>query len=246
MDDFQTTFWSHVEALRSTFLQVLAIIAAGVFICLFFQETLLTLITFPLQQVVPSAQLTLLTPVEGFMTSIKLSIWSGLIVTLPVWVLPILKFIMPALNKQERGIILPFLILSSVALLLGASACYFFTLPIANAYFYQYNAAIGLNLWSLSAYIDYALMLIFGHALVAECGVILLFLVHYRIISADRLRSNRRIFIVAAFILGALVTPPDIPSQLMVAIPLIGMYELSILYARFRNSASLGWSSDVN
>lgn len=87
-------------------------------------------------------------------------------------------------------------------------------------------------------------MLLFGHALVFEIGLALLFLVHFGFISTETLRTKRRLVIVGAFVVGALVTPPDVPSQLMVAIPLIGMYELSLIYSSLRTSRI--WSSNVN
>lgn len=244
MDDFQTSFWSHVEDLRKVLLQILCIIFLGFLASLLFQDSLLSLITAPLYHAVPNAKLALLSPIEGFMASLKISLWASLILTLPLWIVPIIQFIAPALHTHERRAILPFVIASIAAIALGLSAAYYLTLPLANAYFYQFNESIGTNLWSLSAYLDFSLMLLFGHALVVECGLALLFLVHYGLISTDSLRRKRRLAIIGAFIVGALVTPPDVPSQLMVAIPLVGMYELSILYSSLRTSRV--WNPNVN
>ena len=111
---------------------------------------------------------------------------------------------------------------------------YFITLPIANQYLSLFNSAIGQNSWTLALYVNYVLFLCMGHAIAAELALLLLILVHFRCLSAEWLISKRRHMIVAAFILGALLTPPDVLTQLLMAIPLIGIYELAIWYAKFR------------
>lgn len=214
-------------------IRITLIVPLGMIITFLFQDLFIQFLLYPLRQAEPQAQLALLSPIEGFMASLKLSFWAGLIGTLPFWIYPIIKFIIPGLHTQERQMILPFMIGSFFSLCLGMIVAYSLTLPMAIAYFYQYNSAIGLNLWSLSAYLDFTLLLLFGHAVVFECALALLFLVHYGFVGAEGMRSKRRIAIIAAFVIGALVTPPDVPSQLMVALPLIGIYELGIIYARY-------------
>lgn len=233
-DDFQANFWQHFEDLRHVFVKIIIIVALGMAIPFYFQNSLIDLLTYPFHQVEPEAQLALLSPIEGFMVGLRLSFWVGLIGTFPLWIIPIIKFILPGLHFHERQMLFPFLLGSFLCLGMGMACAYWFTLPFANRFFYTINSSMGVNLWSLSAYLDFTLLLLFGHAVVFECGLALLFLVHYGWIGWESMRDKRRMAVVGAFILGALITPPDIPSQLMVAIPLIGMYELCLLYARFR------------
>ncbi len=235
-DDFQARFWDHLEDLRRTLLQIVCIILSGMVICFLFQEYLIDLLTYPLRVVQPDAKLVLLSPIEGFMTAIKVSFWTGLTVTFPFWAFPLIKFVIPGLQEGEKGLLLPFLFGSIVCVGLGGGVAYFVTLPIANSYFYQYNSLIGINLWSLNSYLEFSLLLIFGHAVVFESGLLLVFLVYWGYINAQTMRTNRRIFYVCAFIVGALITPPDVLSQLMVAIPLIMMYELCLLYAKLKKN----------
>jgi sec-independent protein translocase protein TatC len=108
------------------------------------------------------------------------------------------------------------------------------TIPAANSYLLLFNANLGLNLWTLSNYLDYTFLLLIGNGIAFEIGLILLFLVHLGVVSAEFLASKRRHFIVIAFILAALLTPPEVMSQILLAIPLIGLFEASIFYAKLR------------
>ena len=105
------------------------------------------------------------------------------------------------------------------------------TLPIANDYLSLFNSSIGQNAWTLDHYVNYVLCLCLGHAIAAELSVLLLVLVHFGLLSAEWLIAKRRVMIVGAFILGALLTPPDVLTQLLLAFPLIGIYEIAICYA---------------
>jgi sec-independent protein translocase protein TatC len=180
-------------------------------------------------------RLVIISPLDGMLTAFKLCFWTGLIVTAPFWCFTLLQFILPALKSYEKALILPFLGLSLLFLSLGFLFAYHITIPLANQYLEKFNAGIGVNLWSLSHYLDYTIVLLLGHSLAFEFCLIILFLVHMRVISVEQMISWRRRMIVAAFILGAILTPPDIFSQVMLAIPLIALYEIAILYARFRS-----------
>ncbi len=179
-------------------------------------------------------QLVVIGPLEGMLAAFKVSFWSGAALTAPLWGYVLLQFIMPALKRREKALILPFVVLSAVFLCVGFLFAYHVTIPLANQYLLAFNTGLGMNLWSISQYLDYTAVLLLGHAIAFEFCLILLFLVHLRVIGVERMVSWRRQMIVAAFILGALLTPPDVFSQVMLAIPLIVLYEVAILYARFR------------
>lgn len=181
-------------------------------------------------------KLVILGPLEGILTSLKISFWTGLVVTSPVWLFFILQFLTPALKPREKSLMIPFALTSLIFLSLGTAFAYYLTIPLANHYFQLFNQPIGDNLWSLSTYVDYTLALLLANALAFECCVILLFLVHLGYITARSMRKKRRHAIVMAFILGAILTPPDILTQLMLAIPLIGFYELILIYAKLREA----------
>jgi sec-independent protein translocase protein TatC len=148
-------------------------------------------------------------PTEGFIITLKVCFWCGLAGTSPFWIACLLQFISPGLRYSEKRFILPFI-------------------------FHTFNASIGVNLWSLSNYLSYTVLILLANGIAFQSFVVLLFLIHAGWISAATMRSKRRHAILAAFVLGAILTPPDVPSQLMLAFPLIALYETAILYASLR------------
>lgn len=182
--------------------------------------------------------LVILSPLEGMTTSFKVSFWVGLVGSSPVWVYLLLQFIIPALHGQERKAVVPFLALSCLFISMGLLFSYSVTIPLANQYLAAFNQGIGLNFWTLSNYLDYTLILMLTNALAFEMSLILFFLVHFNLLTVETMIAKRRHMIVLAFILGAILTPPDVLTQFMLAIPLIALYELTILYAYFRRKAA--------
>lgn len=183
--------------------------------------------------------LVILGPIDGMLTSLKISFWVGLVGTSPLWMFFLLKFLTPALHQHEKRLLIPFLILSMLFLITGVLFAFFVTIPLANEYLQLFNESIGINLWTLSSYLDYTIGLLLASALAFEIAVILLFLVHFGILNADLMINKRRHAIVAAFVLGAILTPPDVLTQLLLAIPLIGLYEVAIFYAKYRRALLL-------
>lgn len=174
-------------------------------------------------------------PMEGMTITLKLCLWVGIIGTSPLWILTILRFISPALRTEEKGLIGPFLILSLFFICGGLFLGFYITIPIANHYLQTFNQGVGTNLWSLANYLDYTLFLMLANAAAFEVSIVGLFLVHLGIISKRWLISQRRAMIVGSFIAGALLTPPDIVTQLLLAGVFILLYEGLISYAKIRS-----------
>jgi sec-independent protein translocase protein TatC len=185
--------------------------------------------------VAPIAEkLLILGPSEGLSMAIKVCFLLGVILASPLWMFFILKFIHPAFKREERSLVLPFILLSWLFLSGGAAFAYFLTLPMANHYLQTFNASIGTNFWSVSHYLNFALFVLFANALAFEMGLVLFFLVHRGILSLEWLTSKRRPMYVLAFIIGAVLTPPDVLTQFLVAIPLIVLYELAIVFSNYK------------
>jgi sec-independent protein translocase protein TatC len=295
-DESFSSFWGHVEELRTTFIRVASVIILGLMISLCFyqfifsfftatftslsskssliQETLVqqrvfnsssTSIIFQLPKGATLSQdnqnirhvgqtlyqleageylhyfepqkanqLLILSPFDGFLLTLKICFWLSLAFTSPVWIYFVLQFVWPALKEGEKQILGSFIVGSLIAIFAAFSLAYSFSIPFANQYLASFNAQIGQNAWSLEHYIDYTLLMYLGHAIAIEICWALLLLVHFRILEAQWLIAKRRCMIVAAFVLGALLTPPDVLTQLMLALPLIIVYECAILYAKWR------------
>jgi len=188
---------------------------------------------------VEQPSLVIFSPLEGMVTTLKVCFWVGLVATSPLWLFLALQFGAPALRTRERHLLIPFLGLSLLFLALGVLLAFTVTIPLANQYLYAYNLDIGVNLWSFTHYLDYSIILLLANALAFEFALLLFFLVHLGVFTAEALAAKRRIMIVAAFIIGAVLTPPDVLTQFMLAIPLIIFYEAAILYARINKEAAL-------
>jgi sec-independent protein translocase protein TatC len=180
------------------------------------------------------SDLVLLGPMEGMVASLKISLWAGLFLASPFCGFFILQFIYPALRSQERFFALPFAFLSLLFLFLGGAFALGITVPFTNQVLSRYNESLGLNLWSVSHYFDYTIIMILSTGVAFELSLILLFLVHYGKVSEDTLKRVRPIAYVGTFVLSAILTPPDIFTQICLAVPLAGIYEASIIYAKIR------------
>jgi sec-independent protein translocase protein TatC len=181
-----------------------------------------------------SAPLVILGPLEGILIALKTSLWVGAVATSPFWLFVLLQFIVPALYSHEKSLIWPFLCLSFLFIGAGFLFAFLVTIPIANQYLASFNTMIGTNLWSLTHYLDYTLFLLLANGLAFELSVVGIFAVHLGLVSSEMLSKKRRIAYVLAFVIGALLTPPDVVSQVMLAIPLIVLYEVILIYARLK------------
>jgi len=187
-----------------------------------------------IEKEVNSHKLVLFSPLEGLTLSIKTSFWAGFLITAPFWIGLIINFLLPGMQAYEKQLVVPFIALSFVFMGIGVGIAYTISLPFANEYLYAFNSGIGENLWSLSQYLSYTIALFLAHAIACEMCLVLLFIVHFEIVGAKTLESYRRQMIVTSFVLGALLTPPDVITQIILSTFLIGIYELAILYAKMR------------
>lgn len=236
-DDHLSTFWQHIEELRKTLLRVIAIVLIGMAAAACFYPYIFEWISAPIQSAGSEpTPLVILKPTEGIVIAMKVCFWVGLIATSPLWLFQLMLFGLPALKAEEKRGIIPFMVATILFFLLGVAFSYQVTIPLANHYLALFNHSMGVNMWTLSHYIDYSFILMFGNGLAFEVMVILFFLVHYRWVSYATLKEKRKYFIVSAFIFSAIITPPDIMTQLLLAVPLCLLYEVATLYARLRQA----------
>jgi len=224
-------FWDHVEELRKTLLRMGLVIALATLLAFCFHKPIFSLLLAPLK----IDHLYLFSPIEGFVTVLKVSFWTGLLASSPLWTLFLMQFILPALRSREKKHVLPFLGLSILFIACGILFAYTVTLPIVTRFFQKFNEGIGENLWGLGQTLNFALMLVLAHGLVFEFYVGLLFLIRFGLLTADQLKRARRPVIVLILLLAAILTPPDLLSQILLAAPMLILYETAVLYATLRN-----------
>jgi sec-independent protein translocase protein TatC len=234
MHEESKPLWDHVSDLRSAIICALSSAALGIVLCLCFHQEILAILTSTLSQEGSAPpQLILLSPLEGFTSTLKVCFWGGFLLSSPAWLYFLIRFIKPGLRVAERSLLVPFILSSLVFMTIGFLTAYWVTIPLANLYLETFNREIGLNLWTLSHYIDYTFFLMLANGVAFELGVVMFFLVHLGIFTPAYMIYMRRPMIVAAFILGALLTPPDVLTQLLMAGLLILLYEAVLLYSKF-------------
>jgi sec-independent protein translocase protein TatC len=175
---------------------------------------------------------------EGFFTQIKVGFFTALCISFPILSIQIWKFIAPALYRNERNAFLPFLIATPVLFALGAAMVYYVVTPMAWNFFIGFEmagteGALAIEIEPrISEYLSLIMRLIFAFGLAFELPVVLLLMVRAGLVSPEGLAEKRKFAIVIAFVAAAILTPPDVVSQLLLALPIIALYEVSIIGAR--------------
>tara|TARA_B100001057_G_scaffold294480_1_gene294549 strand:- start:94 stop:891 length:798 start_codon:yes stop_codon:yes gene_type:complete len=175
---------------------------------------------------------------EGFFTQVKVAFFVSISITFPLILLQIWKFVAPGLYRDERRAVYPFLLATPVLFALGAAMVYYIVIPLAWDFFLSFEVQGGEGALPIevepriSEYLSLVMRLMFAFGLSFELPVILLLLVRAGLMTADGLASKRKYAILFAFIAAAILTPPDVISQVLLAVPVIMLYELSILGAR--------------
>ena len=185
---------------------------------------------------------------EGFFTQIKVGFFTALCVSFPIISIQIWKFMAPALYRNEKRAFLPFLIATPVLFFLGAAMVYYIVTPLAWNFFIGFETSAGDGALAIeiepriSEYLSLIMRLIFAFGLAFELPVVLLLLVRAGLMSPAALAEKRKVAIVIAFVAAAILTPPDVVSQLLLALPIIALYEMSIIAARIIAPKDVGES----
>jgi sec-independent protein translocase protein TatC len=175
---------------------------------------------------------------EAFFTRIKVAFFGGAFIAFPVIASQIWLFVAPGLYRSEKRALMPFLAATPVLFLLGAALAYYFVFPFAWRFFASFQSPTGGGgvpielLPRVSEYLDLVMKLIFAFGITFELPVLLTLLAKVGIISSKGLRRFRRYAYVGMFVIAAILAPPDVITQTGLAVPLIALYEISIIAAR--------------
>jgi sec-independent protein translocase protein TatC len=225
----EMTFLDHLDELRGALWRALVGVFIGAAIGYYFAPILQTWLLIPFEDQT-SASLALLAPTEGFVTRLKISLVAGLLGTAPWIFYQIWAFVAPGLFMHERKLVLPVVFFSSLLFLTG-SAFSLYVLPHATTFFLSFSTMDVQNAWSLGKYVDFVLRLLLAFGLVFELPLLIYFLARFGVVTPPFLRKYRKHMIIGFLILAALITPPDVFTQAILTVPMVILYEASILLA---------------
>lgn len=238
----------HLIELRTRLLHVVYFLLA-VFICLFpFATTIYEIVSAPLQAVLPEGTSMIATDViSPFLTPLKLTFYVSLFFAVPFILYQLWAFIAPGLYKHEKQLALPLLVSSVVLFFAGMAFAYFLVLPML------FNFTMGIELEGVSTmtditkYLDLVLHMFFAFGFAFEIPVATVLLIHAGIVSAEALAAKRRYIIVGCFVIGMLLTPPDIFSQTLLAVPMWMLFEAGLFFGRLvqKRSQEAAQNSDT-
>jgi sec-independent protein translocase protein TatC len=233
-DGAQETFISHLIELRSRLLRsIVAVVIVLVFLVPFAKE-IYTALAAPLMRALPPGATMIATDVTGtFLVPLKVTLMAAFLLALPYVLWQVWAFVAPGLYQHERKLALPVLASSFVCFVAGMAFAYFAVFPIAFGFFAGYAPAGVTMMTDIDKYLSFVLTMFIAFGITFETPVVVIVLVRFRVVSLDKLRSIRPYVIVGATIIGAVFTPPDVVSQLLLAIPLWLLYELGLVLARF-------------
>lgn len=222
MEESSLTIIQHLEELRKRIIYTIVSIIAGAVIAYSFIEKILFYISRPM------GQLVFIQPIEAFVTHIKLAVFCGIFISFPVILYQIWAFVSPGLRHTERRYILLFAPLSLALFLVGCAFSYFLIIPFGIKFLMGYSSEWLRPMISVGSYVSFFCIMTLVFGIVFEMPVVILFLTKIRIVNPRMLRKKRKYAILIIFIAAALLTPPDVFTQVMMAVPLVILYEISI------------------
>ncbi len=242
-------FTSHLSELRSRIITSVVALIVTFIISFQFSEILFKGITFPLKKdisfslhspyvvLIPKktqlTSLVFLAPAEAFWMHLKVAMVAAIIISLPILLLQIWKFISPGLMPKERKYAFPFISVGTTLFFVGATFCFVIVLPFAMRFLLTYKTGSLQPMISVGNYVDFCLKFILAFGFIFELPIVLIFLTKMGIVTPESLSKKRKYAVILAFVAAALLTPtPDAFNQTLMAGPIILLYEIGIIASK--------------
>lgn len=235
---------SHLGELRTRLTRIVLMILIGFFGFYGISETAYSYLAEPLTRFLPEGSTLIYTSPQGaFFTYMKVALMLSILGTSPFSFYQIWAFIAPGLYKEEQRAVLPLAFFSAFFFLAGAAFCYFAVFPVAFKFFMGFTSDMVKPMISVEEYLSFALKLVIAFGLVFEMPLFAYFLARLRLLTASAMKRHRKYAVLIIFIVAAILTPPDVFSQTMMAIPMLLLYEISIYIAHAANNPKKAGSS---
>jgi sec-independent protein translocase protein TatC len=246
-EELRMPIMEHLRELRVRLIRVVIALTAGFIVAYFFSDQLFAALTLPIRQVAHNKLLLIGTGVgEAFFTKIKVSVIAGLFLASPAMFYEVWKFIAPGLYQTERKMALPFIIFATIFFISGGYFCWAVVFKVGYAFFLDQYSSIGVTpTIRISEYLAFSAKLMLAFAITFEMPIFAFFLTRLGIIDYKMMLKQFRYAILIIFVIAAALTPPDMVSQFLLAIPLLFLYVISVgvSYA-FRNKAEAATAAD--
>ncbi|MFD1612533.1 twin-arginine translocase subunit TatC [Sphingomonas tabacisoli] len=232
IDDTRAPLLEHLIELRRRLLWSFAALAAAFGVCLYFARPIFAFLVQPLLKA-GQGKLIYTDIFEAFFVNVKVAFFAAIMVAFPVMATQLWQFVAPGLYRKEKEALLPFLLMTPVLFLMGAALAYYAAMPIALHFLLGYQGNVGgvqqEALPGVGNYLSFVTKFMFGFGVAFLTPVLLMLMERAGIVTRKQLVSGRRYAIVGATIIAAVLTPPDIFSQLLLAVPLILLYEFALI-----------------
>ncbi len=226
----------HLTELRKRLAISVAAVIILFFVMFTFWQPILDWMILPLKQVLPDGSKVIFTKVqEPFFTALKVSFFTGFLAALPIIFWQIWLFIAPGLYENEKKMVLPFTIGATVMFLIGAAFCYFVVIPFGFDFLINFGSQLFTALPSIGEYVSFFTKLLLGFGLAFEMPVFTFLLATMGLVTDQTLKDFFKYALVIIFLISAILTPPDVLTQFLMAGPMILLYGLSILIAKSVN-----------
>ena len=231
--DSRMPFTEHLEELRHRLIVCFVAVGVGFVICYFFAKQIFEILMRPLIQVMPPGEGLIFTALpEAFITYLKVALLAGIGLASPVIIYQFWRFIAPGLYQREQRAMFPIVLFSTFFFVGGALFGYFVVFPFGFKFFIGFASDSIRALPSIREYLKFATKLLFAFGFIFELPLFSYFLARLGLVNAEMLRTKQKYAILIIFMLAAILTPPDIVTQVMMAGPLLLLYELSIWIAK--------------
>jgi sec-independent protein translocase protein TatC len=228
----------HLQELRKRIIISGIAFAVMFFVCFNFYEPILELMMIPVNKVLPEgSQMVAIEIQETFFTALKVSFFGGFVLALPVIFSQIWLFVAPGLYEHEKKLVIPFVLFATIMFLIGALFAYFIVVPFGFDFLINFGNAVITVLPSIGKYVGFFTKILFGFGIAFELPVVTFFLAKIGVVDDKMLKGFFKYAVVLIFIFAALLTPPDVLTQFLMAVPLIILYGFSIIIAKVFNPA---------